>query len=114
MSRLVSHDARKLIARAALDVEHLTSLESNEAWVCQIERNRKSGYALRGEPFLGEPDVRAKTKAAALESFVESVDAWLEPGSFDRQTEVLDSELKQSFGGPGGPWESSFCHGGCQ
>jgi len=51
--------------------------------------------------------VRANSKAAALECLVERIDTGREPSPFDRQAEVLDAELKQSFGGPGSPGESS-------
>ena len=75
--------------------------------MCEIEGNRKSGYAERGEPFFGKPDVRSNPESPALERFIERIDARLEPGSLDGEAEVLDAELKQSFVRPAGPWASS-------
>ena len=77
----------------------------------EVKGNRKAGHALRRKPFFGEPDVRAQTESAALERLVQRIDARLEPRPLDCEAEVLDTELKQSFGGPCGPWESSFRHG---
>ena len=110
---LVPHDSRELITRAPFDIEHLTPLESNEPRMREIEGNRETRHALRRKPFLGEPDVRANTKSAALERLVERIYARLQPGPFYSKAKVLDAELKQPVVGPGGPGESSF-HGRCE
>ena len=107
VSRLVTHDAREFVACAAFHIEHLTSLKPNEARVCEVEGNGESGHALGREPFFGEPYVWPEPKAAALERLVELGDAWREPCPLDCEAQVLDAELKQSFVGPGGPWEAS-------
>ena len=49
----------------------------------------------------------AKAEAATLECLVQRVDAWLEPGSFESEAEVLDAKLEQSLIGPCCPRESS-------
>jgi hypothetical protein len=66
----------------------------------EVEWYRKSGDALRREPLLGEPDVRAKAEAAAVERFVQRIDPWLEPGPFYGKAEVLEAKLEQSLIGP--------------
>src|SRR5438874_9001959 len=106
MSRLVPHDAGELVTRAAFNVEHLTALQPDEARMCEIEWDRETRHAERRKPFLGEPDVRAESEAASLERFVESIDARCQPRPFYCKAEVLDAELKQSFGGPGRPRKS--------
>src|SRR5512140_281242 len=50
VSRLVPHDARELVARAAFDVEHLAPLQPDKAWMRQVEGNRKARHTLWGEP----------------------------------------------------------------
>ena len=106
----VPHDSHELIAGSAFDVEHLASLQSNEARVREVEWNREPRYSKWREPFLGEPDMGAESKSAALERVIERIDARLQPGAFDGETEVLDPELKKAFVGPGCPWESSARH----
>src|SRR5215207_10101617 len=113
MSCLVPHDASELVTRSAFDIEHLTSLQPNETWMREVEWDREARNTKRGEPFLREPDVGAKTKAPPLERLVQRVDARLEPGPFYSKPKVLDAKLKQSLVGPGGPGESSF-HGRCE
>jgi len=106
MSGFVSHDASELVTRAAFNIEHLTALQPNEAGMCEIERDGEPGHTEGGKPFLGEPDVWAESEAASLERFVESIDARCEPRPFYCKAEVLDTELEQSFGGPGRPRKS--------
>lgn len=114
VARFVAHDASELVACAAFDIEHLTSLQPDETRMCEVEWNRKPGHALRREPLFGKPDVRAKPEAPAVECLVQRIDARLEPGPFYSKAKVLDAELKQSFGGPVSPRESSFRHGCCE
>jgi hypothetical protein len=94
VSRLVPHDASELVTRSAFDIEHLTSLQPDETWMREVERDREARNTERGEPFLREPDVRAKTKAPALERLVQRVNARLQPGPFYSKAKVLDAKLK--------------------
>ena len=52
--------------------------------------------------------------STALERLVERIDARLEPHPFYGEAKVLDAELEQSFGGPGGQGESSARHSCCE
>ena len=113
VSRLVSHYPRELFTRTAFDIEHLTAFQPNETRMCEIERDREAGHALRREPLLGKPDVRAQAESTALERLVERIDSRLKPRPFHGKAEILDAKPKQSFGGPGGPGEA-FRHIACE
>jgi hypothetical protein len=99
----MAHYARELVPCSAFYIEHLIALEPDKARMCQIERYRESWNALRGEPLLRKPDMRAKAETPAFECFIKGIDAGLEPCPFYSKAEVLDPQPKKSLVGPGGP-----------
>ena len=80
---------------AAFDLQHLGELELRQTRMRQVEGNRDAGDAVRGEPLVGQPVVRAERQAARVELGVELRDPLLDLGAFDRQPEVAHADPQQ-------------------
>jgi hypothetical protein len=61
---LVAQNAHQPVAVAALDLAHEVPLETDQTLVRQIERYGDARYAVRREPFLRKPAMRAEADAA--------------------------------------------------
>src|SRR5262249_54567341 len=95
VSRLMTEDGHALAPGAALDLEHHLLLELHQPGMGEIEGNGDAGHIRRAEPFARDPDVRPQPDAALLELLVESIDAILEPGAFDRHPQRAEAFLEQ-------------------
>ena len=62
---LVPEDTHAPLGIASLDLEHLREFELREARVCQVERDGDAGDAVRREPLVRQPVVRAERQARA-------------------------------------------------
>ena len=54
-----------------LHFQHLRTFELYQPGMSEVKRNGKSGHAVRCEPLLGEPEMRAKRKGSGLQLPVE-------------------------------------------
>ena len=74
---LVSQDARQPVRVAALDLAHEAPLQPLQARMRHVERHRDAGYAVRREPFLGQPHMRPEADAARTAGCGGSPACWL-------------------------------------
>src|ERR1700722_4047681 len=108
----VTHDLHALGIRAALDFEQLAALQAYQPRVREVERNREAGNVRWGKPLVGQPHVRPEAELPLVQLLVERRDAVCEPGPLDRDAEIAQPELHQSFGGPVGPAGAAMTRGG--
>ncbi len=71
MPGLVAQDTHQPVAIAALHLAHEAPFEPREPPMRQVERDRDTGDAVRGEPLLREPAMGSKADAARGELIVE-------------------------------------------
>ena len=71
----------------------------------QIERNRNPGHPFRGEPVVGQPEVRLEDDPAALELPVQLLDPAVEPRPVDAQRarEVGEAQIEDLLVAPALP-----------
>src|ERR1700741_601446 len=86
---------RIFVAAAALDLHHHLLLELLQARVGEIERDGDRRHAGGGKPFVAEIAPRPEADVTCVELPEELSDASLEPGAFDRETEVAESPLEE-------------------
>src|SRR5262249_2583247 len=78
VSRFVAQDLHAPLVVAALHFEHLALFELFEPRVRQIERNGDAPNAVRGKPFVREPEMRTEHELSLRELVVQLVDARFE------------------------------------
>ena len=103
---LMAHDPHALGARRSLDVQELIVFKPAESRVGEVERDREPGDVRRREPVVREPDVRFEPQEPLFQLGVEPVDALLQPGALDRETEVLDPHSQEAVVGEALPAQS--------
>src|SRR5256885_13257560 len=67
VSRLVPHDRHARGGSATFDRMHLSTLESHESRMGEVEGDRDTGNAARRKPVLGKPYVRTYSQRAFRE-----------------------------------------------
>src|SRR5262245_39381621 len=92
---LMTENGHALGPGAALDVEHHFLLELHQAGMGKIEWDGNAGLAVRAEPFARYPRVGPQPDTPLSELFVETADAILEPGAFDRNPQTAEAALEQ-------------------
>src|SRR5581483_1241924 len=95
VSRLVPENGHALGPGTALDVEHHFLFELHQAGMGEIKRDGNAGHIRRTEPFVRDPYMRPQPNAALFELLIESADAILEPGAFDRDPQAAEAPLEQ-------------------
>ena len=69
----------------------------------EIERNRDAGHIIRTKPFIRQPEMGMKVKAAAVEFLVELRDAVLKTATCDLDIKVAQPKIQQPLIRPRGP-----------
>ncbi len=95
MARLVPHDAHAPVRIAAFDFQHLVQFELGEAGMSEIEGDGDAGYVIRTEPFIGQPKMGMKAKAARIEFLVQLGDAILKSAARNLDVEVAQPKIQQ-------------------
>src|SRR5258705_6625459 len=95
MARLMTENGHALGPGAALDLEHHFLLEFHQAGMGEIEGNRNAGHICRAKPFARYPCVWPQPDAPRLQLFIQSAEAILEPGAFDRNPQTIEALLEQ-------------------
>src|SRR6185437_4123132 len=95
MACLVTENGHALGPGAALDVEHHFLLDLHQAGMGEIERDGNPGHICRAEPFARYPCMWPQPDAPLFELFMESREAILEPGAFDRNPQTTEAMLEQ-------------------
>jgi hypothetical protein len=68
VARLVAQDAQAPLGVAAFDFQHLRELELGQPRVRQVERDGDARNAVRREPLVRQPEVRAERQVRAASS----------------------------------------------
>src|SRR6185436_2414727 len=97
MAHLMPENAHAPFWRASLDFEHLGEFQSRQARMREIKRNRDPGDAIGREPLVREPVMGAEAHPARLELTCNGGDPSLELGPSDRETEVANAKVEESF-----------------
>src|SRR5262249_6024838 len=95
MAGLMTENGHALGPSAALDVEHHFLLELHQAGMGEIEWDGDARRAVRTEPLARYPRVGPQPDTPLFELFVETADAILEPGAFDRNPQTAEVALEQ-------------------
>jgi hypothetical protein len=100
----MTEDSHAPLRRPAFDFEHLRAFEFLEPRVREVEGDRDARHAVRGEPFVGEPEVGTEAGQSAILQFgPELGDSWVELTAFDRHAKLPHAEIEQPLVGPCGP-----------
>src|SRR5690606_12974048 len=97
VARLVPEDALEPLRVAALDLLHHRALEALEARVREVKGNRDAGNAIRREPLLADPRVRAEVDAAALEVPIEASHVARKRRALELALQVAEAHPEQLF-----------------
>ena len=92
---LVAQDPEAPLPGPALYLEHLALLQPGEPRMGEIERNRHPGHAVRAEPLVGQPVVRAEAQAPCLQLAEELGETILQPAAVDREVEIAQAKVEE-------------------
>src|SRR5262249_42504146 len=95
MAGLMTENGHALGPSAALDVEHHFLLELHQAGMGEIEWDGNARRAVRTEPLARYPRVGPQPDTPLFELLMETADAILEPGAFDRNPQTAEAALEQ-------------------
>jgi len=113
VSGLVPHDRHARRSRSTFDGMHLSTLESHESGVGEVERDRDSGNAARREPVFGEPYMRSHSQRAFRELLKKLLMTIGHPFTGLRQAQFPKAQREQPLVAPPGPcgkWGSPAGH----
>jgi hypothetical protein len=99
----MTQDAEAPVRCASFDLEHLALLEPRESWVRQVKGDGDAWNAVRREPLIRQPVVRAEPESPRREFVVQLLELRLEEAPLDRQLEVAKTQIEQFLVRPGGP-----------
>ena len=95
VTAFVAENAHAFRPRSALDFEDHFLFQLHQAGMRQIEWNGDARGVFRAEPFAGNPGMWPHANIVLVKLAIKRVKAALEPGSLDRDPEILEPDLQQ-------------------
>src|SRR5262249_38232237 len=95
VASLMAEDGPALGPGAPFNLEHHFLLELHQARMGEIEWDRNARHTVRTEPLARYPRVRPQPDAPLFELLMELVEAVLEPGPFNHDSQTAEPALEQ-------------------
>jgi hypothetical protein len=82
------------LRRSAFDLQHLCLFQGSESWMGKVERDGNARHSIWREPFVGEPEMRAKVETASIQFIVQLGDLISDLTAFHCDVEIAETQVE--------------------
>src|SRR5690349_15912588 len=111
MSAFMPQDAHAFGPGSAFDFENHSLFQLHQPGMRQIKGDGDAGGVFRAEPFTGNPGVRPDPNVVLIKLAIKRPEAAFEPGTCNRDSEILEPDLEQLIVGQRRPGKFPTWHG---